>query len=162
MKAITKNLKVSSLIMLSIIYLLIFSVSCGTSEEPNGSTTKEPATPEEASCQQAVDGYLKAALAQNVDAAFKYISPGAYTTQEIADSLAEARQFYDGYDNVETTNFKVDESKDPKEAEYRGTVWYEGGFKGWIFADMVEKDGTWLIYSYSIDVEQSKKENYQN
>jgi hypothetical protein len=162
MKVIAKYFKIFSLIIFSIVYLLIFSVSCGASEEPNGGATKESVGPEEAACQQAVDGYLKAALVQNVDAAFKYISPGAYTTQEIADSLAEARQFYDGYNNVETTNFKIDESKDPKEAEYQGTVWYEGGFKGWIFADMLEEDGTWLIYSYSIDVEQAKKENYQN
>lgn len=165
MKVIGKYFKIYSLIILSITYLLVFSVSCGASEEPNGSTAKEsaqetstPATPEEAACQQSVDGFFKAALTSDVDAAMKTISSSGYTEQEITDNFAEARQFYDGYESIETTDFKINESKDPIEAEYRGTVWYEGGLKGWIFVYLVEEEGTWLIRSFSLDVEQAKKE----
>lgn len=137
-------------LVVSMLILVVIITACGLI--PGG---KE--------CDAVVKSFMEAAVAKDVDTACSlYLSPLEEAKRKnIEQLILEYYVLLEGYQDVKMQNIEVQTGKLESTAVYGGEVTYAGGFKGWVYAELVKQGEEWNLTFVQISISPEKMADYE-
>ena len=97
-------------------------------------------------CNAVVDGFLRAAAAKDVEAAYG-LCVEEMTKEDIENLILGEHQYFAGYQDISMKGINVEYGDPYDYAEYSGEAKYSSGPTMWVEAELVKKGDEWRLLS---------------